>query len=98
MQSYSTIDTDLTLDNKGIPSMIEFYMDEDKIKPEQLVLEIYHNGTVKEEVLEINKDKGTTEVWKADDHDFDKIIVKAQYADGKTFTKEIWNRTRVELR
>jgi len=96
LQIYSSIDVDISLDNEKMPSAIEFYVDEDKLQPDQFILEIYNDNAVTEDIIKIKNDEDMAAKWEAADYKFNKIIVKAQYEDGKTYQKEIWNGKKAD--
>ncbi len=95
IQSYAFIEAEVLLNKEKIPSVIEFTCGENKIQPEKIILEVYNNNKVTETELKIET-KGIAE-WKSKDSSFDKLIARAQYKDGETFKKEIWNKNNSKI-
>ncbi len=87
IQVYSSIEADLFLKAK-IPCVKELSWGDGEIIPEKIVLEIYDHNKLTKEELQI---ADSSVAWEPDNISFDKLIIKAQYDNGKIFGKEIWD-------
>jgi len=91
VQEYAPMEVDLYLGKDNRPSYVDLYWDGGKTEPSKIVLEIYDKNKLVESEPKPDPDEKHTLHWKSGDTDFDKLVVKVTYENGKEFEKEIWN-------
>lgn len=87
---YSTIHAEIMTNKDNEPMEVKLFSEEYEINTEALILEIHNGNSIEELKADGEKLWGK---WVINDKAFDKLIIRAEYEDGKTFMKEIWNKS-----
>ncbi len=89
-QPYSEIHAEIMTNKENKPMQVKLFINENKINTKNLILEV-HNGNSKEEFSADNEKLWGS--WVLTNKAFDKLIIRAEYENGETFNKEIWNES-----
>jgi predicted RNA-binding protein with PUA-like domain len=90
---YSVID--MTVRMKENRFIVDVGFNGDKEIPIKVALEIYNGKEKKEESMEIDREKRFG-IWETTETQFDRIVARAEYADGSIHNKEIWNEENIK--
>lgn len=89
-QLYSTIHVEMMTNKDNKPIEVKLFSEENKINTKALILKVHSGNSIEEFEADGEKLWGS---WVLNDKAFDKLIIRAEYEDGKAFSKEIWNKS-----
>lgn len=90
IQIYEEPEVKVIMNREDTPSAIELQWDNSGIMPQKAYIEIYKDNTINEEEFEFDDEEEMAK-WKSNNKSFEKLTIRVEYENNKSFKKEIWN-------